>query len=363
MKRKLTILLIACLLLAMLSGTVQGADLAFVAVDEAIPITLSGSEAPYYARGTLYVPHTAFQPSALQVVSSYNADSGTLILYSRDRRLTFDLNAGTMTTETGELTHVTCYVENGVVFLPVGLCAPHFDFQVSLLTSLNGYPILRFTTAAKVYDDKDFIRYAENLISYRVNQYEMEHANSETQPPDSGTSQPPISNPGTTDQSSTPEDPDPTTVYLILIDASTMEDALKIVEAEDLPAAFFFAEWEIPLYANLIRQLQAKGYPVGITASEGSPDLLQELENANSQMELVCKSRSMLALVPAGSGPVPGYAVFPLPSSRLTATEVVNSVKPSHLMYCTGENLTAVLQILQATHITFAPLRETTQLS
>lgn len=360
MKRRLSALILLALLLCLLTGTAQGADLVFVAIDDTIPITLSGSAAPFYAQGKLYIPHTAFEPSALQVVSSYNAAENTLILFSRGGRLTFDLASGTMTSETGEVTQVTTYVRGGIVFLPAGYCATHFNFQIALLSSLSGYPILRFTTATKVYEDRDFVRYAENLISYRVSQYQAEHP--VTPEPAPGPQEDPA-------PPSPPDDPpeDPETaaasVYLILTDANSMASALTVLARTDYPAAFFLSASEIRANAALVRRLLANGYAVGVTPEPGAQDPAASLAAANDALHLVSKTRTLFALLPAGQSPAEGYCTVTLPARRTTATEIAASQSSPQLLFCTGENLAAALDILKDANVAFQPLRETAALS
>lgn len=363
MKRRIASLVTLAALLCLLCGTVQGStDLVFVAVDDSIPLTLPAGAAPFYSRGVLYVPHTAFASSALPVFSSYNADAGTLVIFSRTQRLTFSLNEGTMTDEDGAVTDVTTFIRGGIVFLPVGYCASHFSFRVSNLTSLGGYPILRFTTSSDVYDDKTFVQQAENLIAYRVAQYQSDQPSvQDPARPNTPTTPGHTSPPGT----QPPQEParDPTTVYLVLTDAATMPEAAALLQQEQLPAAFFFTQPEIERYGPLIRQLQAAGYMIGVTVQAGEEDIQLALDQANQALELVCKSRTLLALLPEGlQAELSGYRVVEAPDTRVTATHIANSTRRSHLLFCTAENLESALSILSDSAISYALLRETSQM-
>ena len=362
MKRKLSGILAAALVVCLLCGTVSSADLVFIAVDDSIPLTLPSSAAPFYSRGMLYIPYTAFASSALSVFASYNPDAGTVVLFSRTKRLTFSIKEGTMTDENGTVTEVITFTRGGVVFLPAGYCATHFSFRVATLTSLNGYPILRFTTSDGLYDDRTFVQQAENLIAYRVSQYQAEQ-----KPSDSTSSVQPNTGPvQPSDDPVTPPDvpePDPSTVYLAITDAATAPQALTLVQRAGLPAVFFFTQQEIEENGPLIRQLQATGYGIGITVPSKAENPAPALEQANRALELVCKSRTPLALLPEETAQIPeGYCIVEAPTIRVTATEIASSTRQAHLLLCTADNLESALAILADSNVTFSLLRETSQL-
>lgn len=358
MKKTLCRILVLTLTICLLCSSAHGADLVFIAVDDSIPLTLPGSAAPFYSRGLLYVPYTAFGSSALSVFSSYNPDSNTVVLFSRTKRLTFAIKEGTMTDENGNVTEVITFTRGGVVFLPAGYCATHFSFRVATLTSLGGYPILRFTTNDSVYDDRTFVQQAENLIAYRVSQYQAEQTPDTSSP---GPSDPP-EQPGANEPPDEPE-PDPITVYLAITGADTGAQALASVQQAGLPAVFFFTRQEIEENGPLIRQLQAAGCSIGITVAADWQDVTAELEQANQALELVCKNRTLLALLPQDAEARPaGYRIIEAPTARVSATQIANSARRYHLLLCTAENLEPALAILSGDNITFDLLRETSPL-
>ena len=95
-KRLLALVLLAALVLACTPGAQAAGSLCFVAVNDTIPLTLPGSEAPYYSGGVLYLPYTAFNANPGGAVVSYNVDQGTFVLFNRTSRLVYDLEAGTV---------------------------------------------------------------------------------------------------------------------------------------------------------------------------------------------------------------------------------------------------------------------------
>ena len=94
------------------------------------------------------------------------------MLFTRARRLIFDLAEETVQDEDGNVSTVSVSYRGGVLYVPLGLCASHFGLSTSMLTSAGGYTVLRFTTGSQVYEDSLFIEKAENLIAYRIAQLE-----------------------------------------------------------------------------------------------------------------------------------------------------------------------------------------------
>lgn len=362
MKRFITIGLILAAILSLLTGTTMGADLLFVAVDDAIPLTLTTESTPVYQNGMLYLPHTVFAPSPLRVTASYNVDSNSVLLFSRTKRLNFDITAGTMTTEDGTVTPAPTFIRNGLVFLPAGYCATHFNFRISLLTSLNSYPIIRITTGAQVYDDRAFVRQAENLISYRVEQYLAENPQKPEPPITDQPVIPPVTQPEP-DEPDVPPEITPATVYLTITDAATMTASLAILERYDLPAAFFFTAEEIPSHGNLIRQLLAKGYTIGLTVPEETSDPDAALMEANTALDLVCKRHSLLALLPRSAALPDGYRCFLIPEAAPSAYEIAQAEDIRFLFLAAQDTLDADLHLLVSANVQFGLLQETTRLS
>ena len=369
MARRLICLILVVLLAALLVLPASGAaQLAFVAVNDTIPLTLSGGELPFYSGGTLYLPYTVFNTSSLGFYPSYTPDNGTLTLFSRNQRLVYDLSGGTVTDEDKLVQYIPAISRGGTVFLPAAFSANHFGVQVSVLTSQSGYTVVRFTTGSQVYDDSLFIEKAENLISYRVEQYEAS-----TQTPSGGgtatdtPSTPSTVTPGTTDPEDTEEEPEeePAQVYLAVVDADTMEAMLSPLKQQNISAAFFLTAEEILDHGTLVRQIVAEGHTVGLTCPENQ-EAAEALREANDALDRVLGRKTLLALVPEGtdlSGMENAYCFFYRPTVRLTATEAAQAHGESCLLVGDGSVLSSGLAILQEADCTFGRLSETTILT
>ena len=108
MNKRWTALVLALLMLcaAVLPASAAGADdLFFVAVNDSIPLTITGAK-PHYAATGLYVPYTVFDAAPGGVAQAYNAAEQTLVLFNRSGRLVFDLDSGTVTDESGAVSDV-----------------------------------------------------------------------------------------------------------------------------------------------------------------------------------------------------------------------------------------------------------------
>ena len=167
-KRLFCIVLSLILCLTLCTPALAEGDLLFVAVNDSIPLTLTAL--PYESSSGIYVPYTAFDASPGGVIPAYNAQAQTFVLFTRQRRLVFDLAEGTVTDQDGNVKTVSTTFRGGMLYVPLVYCASFFSLKVSLLQSTSGYPILRFTTGSEVYDDSLFVEKAESLIQYRIDQ-------------------------------------------------------------------------------------------------------------------------------------------------------------------------------------------------
>ncbi len=358
-KRLLCLLLALAVLTALLAVPAGAADMAFVAINDTIPLTLTGNDLPFYSGGTLYVPYTVFSQSSLGFYPSYIPGDSTLTLFSRSQRLVYNLNTGMVTDEDHSSQYLPTVIRGGTVFLPAVFSATHFGVGVSVLTSQAGYTVVRFTTGAQVYDDSLFIEKAENLIAYLADQQTADETPEETTP-----TTPPETVTPTPDPQ--PEEPEqtPAEILLAVVDASTMAGALDTLAQESLPAAFFLTADELAANGDLVRRIAAAGHTIGITVAPGE-DAAEGLALANEALDRVLGRKTLLALVPESSSPesvTAQYSVFVRPDRRLTATEAAEAYGETRLLISDGEQLAAGLPILQEAGVTFSRLQETTVL-
>lgn len=323
----------------------------FVAVDDAIPLTLTAP--PHQAATGLYVPYTVFDASPNGIVPAYDAEKQTLVLFNRSQRLVFDLGADSVSDENGKSSTALTTYRNGLLYIPIALCASHFGLSYSMLTSADGYSVLRFTTGNAVYDDATFIEKAENLISYRVSQYESEQTTTAAQPNTPTAQQP------------QPEEPvhTPVSIYAAITDVTVMADAATVLERNGLRAAFFLTEGEITENPELVRRLYAGGHNLGVTVAADETEVSAALARANDALDAAINGKMLMALITQEQAQeLSGYRVFIRPDTAPTTEELLQMQDVSVLLVCDSSAVRVITALNQA-QLPIKLLRETTALS
>lgn len=358
-KRILAAVLLLCLTAVCLLPTQSfAADLFFVAVNDSIPLTLTGT-APYSEGSTLYVPGAAFGASGLGIAASHNASSGTFTLFSRQQRLVFDLKNGGSSTEDGTVSTTSAVLRGGAVFVPVAYCARHFGRAVSLLTSAEGYKILRFTNGQQIYTNTLFLEKAETFIKQKAQQYQPIEPEKPVVPQKPVEPKP---EPKPEPQPDLPQRPtetkDPVRVYLAVVGAQNMRQSLATLRGQRIPAIFFLTEREIGENAALVRDIRAAGYPVGL-AAEGEGDVSSELSRANDALGKLLAAKTLTVLLQPNQS-ADGYFVFST-ARAVRAEQAAERSGRSCMVICRG-SVSRVLNILREVPVRYRYLRETTKL-
>lgn len=297
MKKRIGALMLFLVLIMMLIPVAQGSGtVCFVGVNDSVPMYLPGSEAPYYKGGTLYVPYTVFNASPGGIAVSYNVDKGSLVLFTRAKRLVYDLNAGTVMDETEKGGRVEVVYRNGVLFIPAQRAVSHFGLAATMLTSASGSPVLRFTDGSQKLDDSTFIRKAETLIAIILDQQSPDRS------PD-----------GQKEDSDRQEEEPvavPTAVYLAFAGDAVSAQTLQTLSTMKVYAAFFLTQQQIEADPSLVREIYAQGHQVGLTVLSEETDPEQALKNANDALDRVLFCKSLMVLLPGTAQDLPQYAVF-----------------------------------------------------
>lgn len=370
-KKRAAGLLLALALAVGLTPPLRAAELAFVAVNDTIPTTLSGGGMPFHLGGSLYLPYTAFNQQSLGVFVSYRGDEGIISMIGAPEQLTFDLRQSTVTDKRGNVEAVTLMVSGGQVFLPASVFSGAFGVSISELTSRSGYSVIRMTNGNQVYDDSLFLEKAENLISYRVDQY----LTPDTPPPQ------PVVKPaapvpaapvqtgqeeetGGEKEEEEEEEPDPATVYLAVSGLTGAEEALDALSEEGETAAFFVTAGEIEGNGALLRRIAAAGHVVGLRIPAGT-EPKTALRRANEALDRAVHEKTLLVLLPesaAEEGIETAYSVFYLSEEPLTAAEAAEASGQTRLLVLEGQAVREGLAVLREGAAILRPLRETTSL-
>lgn len=365
MKRALSLLLtIALLLLAMLLPVSGASSMSFIVVNDLARLNLTGDQRPFYSGGALYVPYTVFSSVSLGFYPSYSVADKTLALFSRDKRLVFDLSDGTVTDETKYVQNISAIPKAGTVFLPAEFCAGHFDIRVSDLASKDGYQIVRFTTGSEIFDDDLLVERAEPYIARAIQTQNTGDSSTTTSPPT-----PTVPTTPNTPDSQTPSDTepeqDPARIYLAVTGAEDLGKALNTLDRHRLKATFFLTAEEIAANEAMVRRLSVEGHYIGLTA-DAAEDVPEQLALADLALDRTLQSRSLLALLPkalSSEAVSARYRVFQQPAAVTSATQAAIAHGQTQLFVCDSGSLPSKLQILVAADCQFLPLRETSQLN
>ncbi|MBP3633537.1 MAG: hypothetical protein J6J43_03065 [Oscillospiraceae bacterium] len=347
-KRLMSILLLLAVLISVTPGNITASSLCFVGVNDSVPMYLSASEAPYYKGAALYVPYTVFQASPAGIAVSYNADKGSLALFTRAKRLVYDLNAGTITDENQRVNSVEIVFRNGIPYIPVTRAVSHFGLTASMLTSASGCPVLRFTDGSQQLGNDVFIRKAETLISIILEQEQ------ETQAPNAPQD-------GANEKEETPENTGPATVYLAFAGSAVSEQTLETLKTMKVYAAFFLSQKQIMEEKELVREIYAQGHQIGLTVEEGETEYLTALQAANDALDKVLFCKSLMALLPGNAPDIARYSVFKEWSGRNSVDEVLQNLDAAQLLVCRSDS-TFVLQRLLEEGAYTPQLLETTRI-
>ena len=356
LRRALCLLLaLAMTLAAPATAASDGSDIIFLALNDAMPYTLAADTMPYWSGGALYVHSTVFDITSLNLSASYNAGNMTLLLYSGSTRrsLTFYLSEGYVQTQSGATEEITAALRGGQVFVPLDYCANFFGIGVSYLTSRQGWPVVRLTTGAQVWEDAFFVEKAENLITERAGKY-------------MGSTDTPVApdNPGNTTNTTTPvtpgepdtppdesDEPDEPagsrTVYLALVGAEAAEAALPLLAERELRATVYLTAEELQAGDGLARRVLGAGHGLGIVG---------DLEAGRAALAQLLCPRSFLTLDQTAAG----WFCHRSTHDADSWTEI--GAEPALLRLegpAAGEALCA---LLEDGDCTILPLRETTAL-
>ena len=362
----ITILLIFSTLLLPASGSM---NLAFVAVNDSIPLTLSENDMPRYFEGELYLPYTAFDVSGLGVFVSYVPNEQTITLFNRGQRLTFYLNNQTVTDE-DNITLVTSTVASGsMIFLPLSFCASHFGLQYTSLLSKDGYQVVRFTTGAEIYDDTLFLEKAENLISYRVEQYINPTLPIEppvipeipVNPPDQEVD-------GNKEDDDEEEEVLPPNIFLAMTGVGYTDTHLEKMNSLNITGTFFLTKAEIVSNGDFVRKLTAYGHNIGLRPTDFEGDIVTQLQEANEVLDLVLNTKSLMVLMKESTDDETlqtlsnFYRVWVSPPDSFTAFRAVEIEDEDVLLVCQSDQLHSSLTVLLDEKCTFSTLRENTEI-
>lgn len=347
-KRILAVLLLCAVLIGLLGLSAAAQELFFVAVNDTIPLTLSTAEKPHLTATGVYVPYTVFDAAPGGINEVMNAKEQTLLLYTKEKKLSIDIENSKSTDESGAVSDILMTYKNGYPFIPLAVVCEHFGLKYSVLTSKTGCTVLRFTTGSEVYDDETFLQKAENLIAYRIENNETSSHGGASQDGQNGNEDAPFE--------------EKAAVYLALTDVSQAKDALDALSDRSASAAFFLTTDEINENPALVRQIYAEGHPLGLTVRADESDVSAALADANEALCTILHQKTLMVLLSSEQAQgLDCYRIFLKPAAY-SAEQLAKLPEAQRFALC-SQNLSGFLRELAAADCTVKPLKENSPIS
>ena len=276
-KRILSGLCIVLICLSVLTASVTlGAprNPCFMAVNDTL-LPLDDRFIPITIDGQYYVPYSVLDSNAtginLGVFTIYSSIHNTLMIYTRDLALNFDLNKGSCVDRHGNSQSIRAVTRNGRIYVPARFVCEYFGLVYSSRSTAYS-PLVRVRNAAATRNDTQFVEQAQTLMAERLSDWRK------AQRQDEPSVVTPSPTPTVTVPSPTPTVPeiDKSDVNLYLafrVDQTAgLESLLARLQYSDISALFFFPASELAEYDEEIRRVLCGGHIVGLTVSGADAD-------------------------------------------------------------------------------------------
>lgn len=315
-KRILSGLCVILVCIGLLSVSVTlgaSSDPCFMAVNDTL-LPLEDRFMPITVGGQYYVPYSALDNNAtgisLGIFPIYSSINNTLMIYTRDQTLNFDLNAGTCVDRNGNSQAVRAVTRNGRIYVPARFVCEYFGLVYSSRTTVYG-PLVRIRNSSATWNDTQFVDQAQTLMAERLRDWRRAQTQND----------PPVVAPTPTGTvpstpSVTPSTPDinksDVSMYLAFRADQTdgLESLLTRLEFYQVSALFFFPALELENYDEEIRRVLCDGHIVGLMVSGSSAEevveqtvhgnqLLAQIAHVNTYTILPQDSQSIKACLEA----------------------------------------------------------------
>lgn len=286
----------------LISGAAAADDLYFLSLNDTLP-PLTADLMPIKANNMLYIPSTVFDKrlTGINLGVFYGQDKamGTATLYSKEKTLIFDINAGyAYDSPGGNIYPYRAIIRNGRTYLPAFSVCQFFELGYSSLSTDYG-PLIRIKSNPKIEQvwltDAVFISSAATLMSIRLNEYLQSQAASVSQNPSAS---PSVSVPVTGTPSGS--DKSHVRVYLaIRVDSGDhIGELMDILSTQSVPVLLFFHPSDLADYDDLIRRAVGSGDQIGLLLKGETPEELEDqLAQGNRLLEHIIRQRTYIVLV------------------------------------------------------------------
>lgn len=303
-KRILTILCAVLICLATVAQPLPAAadTPCFMAVNDNL-LELNDQYIPIVANGQYYVPYTVLDSSVtgleLGIFPVHNTLYNTIVIYSRDQVLSFDLSTGICTNRSGAVLSARSVTRNGRVYVPARFICEYFGLSYSNRSTTYG-PLVRIRSESATLDDNAFVGLAQLMMEDRLKDWNKSQAGQET-PSVSTTPTPAVPTPGTsnTDKS------DVRTYLAFCVDQSTsVTGVLDRLDYYQTKAVFFFPAQELAEYDQTVRAILCRGHTVGLLVSGNTAEeVTAQAAEGNRVLARIAYLNTHTVLAPEAENP------------------------------------------------------------
>ncbi|MBQ9984821.1 MAG: polysaccharide deacetylase family protein [Oscillospiraceae bacterium] len=307
MKRIAALLLLLAFCALMFALPISAEGEVFVAAGNTIlPLT---EAMPIYSSGVWYIDYQCFTKGNLNVSTSYNASESTLVLYTWDTTLIFDLNKTVAYTASEKVPYkAVSFVSSGTVYVPVQFTAQMLGLDY---TYFSDFPMIRIKRSSDIPSNM-FIYIAESEIPKLLDAYNASKN-------EEGTSSTPSQKPSPEGNNELPEEPDEENpqqknirLTFNITNGKNMAKILDALSRHGFRATFFIQGNAMPNCENELRRAVINGHSLGSLSENGDVDfsksddeLKAALTLANERLFDITRTKTRLVRIPGGSKTIP----------------------------------------------------------
>lgn len=269
----------------------------FMAVNDNL-LELNDQYIPIVANGQYYVPYTVLDSSVtgleLGIFPVYNTLYNTIVIYSRDQVLSFDLSTGICTNRSGAVLSARSVTRNGRVYVPARFICDYFGLSYSNRSTTYG-PLVRIRSESATLDDNAFVGLAQLMMEERLKDWNKSQTG-QGAPPVSTTPTPTVPTPGisNTDKS------DVRTYLAFSADQGAgIAGVLDRLEYYQTKAVFFFPAQELAGYDQTVRAVLCRGHTVGLLVSGNTAEeIAAQAEGGNRVLARIAYLNTNTVMAP-----------------------------------------------------------------
>ncbi len=302
-KKLISFILAISLILALFAIPTNAAGETFVAIGNTVlPL---GGPAPIYSSGVWYIDYQNLTTGGL-VSSSYNSAERTLVLYTWDTTLIFNLNETTAHTVAEKVKYkAVSFTSSGTVYVPAQFTAQMLGFDYNFLADI---PMIRIKRSSDIPNDI-FLYMAEKAAKEELERYNASKNNQQSSQ-QGNSDKPSVQEPDSQENQNTEKK------YIALTfnikDGKNFSKILDSLSRYGYRAAFFIQGSAIPNCEDAIRRAVAMGHTIGTLSENGDADFILDVDAMNEKLNLantklfdIAKIKTRLVRIPSGSKNIP----------------------------------------------------------